>query len=140
MGKNYFKWTKLITKAMLWKKTEYRVSFTEEDDKRWYVDFPGWPLDHSHLMMVAGSDDLLDLLNDGSNHVTVDVKVSDTDIKAEGIKLINTKQALTKGAWYKVENMPNWHAGKTIWLCPVTLCVLGRYPKYMYFKKVKKNM
>jgi hypothetical protein len=25
---------------------------------------------------------------------------------------------------------------KKIWICPVTLCVLGCYPKYLYIQKV----
>ena len=44
-------------------KTNYSISFTKEKDNRWYVDFPEWPLSHDNLEMVAGADDLLDLLN-----------------------------------------------------------------------------
>ncbi len=37
--------------------------------------------------------------------------------------------------WYI--DMPWPGFTRDIWICPVTLCVLGRYPKYIYLKKVE---
>jgi hypothetical protein len=40
---------------------------------------------------------------------------------------------LTGGSIYTVTDLPGFE--RDIWLCPVTLFVLGRYPKYIYVKK-----
>lgn len=130
--KDKLKWASLLLQAVTLRKTEYNVSFTQEDGL-WYVDFPGWPLKKENLLMVAGADDLLDYLNDGSNHVALHVKVSDNDISTSGIKLIKESSTLAGGAHYLVEN---GGPVKRLWLCPVTLCVLGQYPNYM---EVRKN-
>lgn len=133
------KWFWLLLKAVILRKTQLEVSFTKESNGRWYVDFPNWPLEHYRLMMVAGADDLLDLLNSGSNHVSL--LVSTSEIECD-VKLKNVKSALTKGAFYTVETpLEGWENSnsirrKQLWLCPVTLTVLGCYPKYIYFKKI----
>lgn len=118
-----------ILKALIFRRKQYDVSFTKESNGRWYVDFPGWPLSHDNLEMVAGADDLLDYLNDGSNHVKIHVEISKINKTTAEIKLVKDYSKLTRGAFYNVEN-----GGRTkrLWLCPVTLCVLGRYPKYIY--------
>lgn len=38
------------------------------------------------------------------------------------------------GSTYKVNGMPDFT--REIWICPVTLTVLGHYPKFIYVKKV----
>jgi hypothetical protein len=40
---------------------------------------------------------------------------------------------LTGGAQYEVSGIAGFT--KKIWLCPVTLFVLGNYPAYIYLKK-----
>ena len=138
------KWFWLLLKAMITRKSVLNVSFTKESNGRWYVDFPNWPLYHDMLEMVAGADDLLDLLNDGSNHVRL--KVSTKNLFEENtIKLKEVHSALTKGAFYTVETpLEGWEniyssRKKQLWLCPVTLTVLGQYPKYIYIKENSKN-
>lgn len=132
------KWFCILLKAIVLHKTNLNISFTKDDENKWYVDFPNWPLSQDNLEMVAGADDLLDLLNDGSNHVSLEVSINEI---TKGIKLKKVKSALTKGAFYIVETPlkewenPNSIRRKQLWLCPVTLTVLGRYPKYIYFKK-----
>ena len=49
-------------------------------------------------------------------------------------ELIQKDHSLTGGSTYEVRNLEGFN--RDIWLCPVTLFVLGRYPKYMYVKKV----
>lgn len=135
-----FKWFWLLLKAMVLRKSQLKVSFTKETNGRWYVDFPNWPLSHDNLEMVAGADDLLDLLNDGSNHVSLKVSTYETD---HDVQLKKVHSALTKGAFYTVETplegweRPNALRRKQLWLCPVTLTVLGQYPKNIYFKAKK---
>lgn len=128
-----FKWFWLLLKAMILRKTNLVVSFTREEDDRWYVDFPNWPLSHDHLEMVAGADDLLDILNDGTDHVKL--MVSTTEME-RSIVLNKEKSALTKGAFYTIETrLRDWAPKKKLWLCPVTLTVLGHYPQKIYFKR-----
>ena len=146
----YFKWFFLLLKAAILRKATYTVSFTHEEDDRWYVDFPGWPLKHSQLQMVAGADDLLDLLNDGSDHVHLKVSTNsskpfpDMPSSTHIFRLQKVKSALTRGAFYTLETplkgweTPNASRRKQLWLCPVTLTVLGHYPKNIYFVDLKR--
>ena len=49
------------------------------------------------------------------------------------IKLERTDWGLTSGAYYSV----NYDGiNRKLWLCPVTLYVMGEYPEYLYVKKV----
>ncbi|MBR1400883.1 MAG: hypothetical protein IJ562_04735 [Prevotella sp.] len=124
---------------MILHKSRLRVSFTKESDGRWFVDFPNWPLSHDNLEMVAGADDLLDILNDKTpNHVSLEVTTYESP---HDVKLKKVHSALTKGAFYIVETPlvgwetnPNAIRKKQLWLCPVTLTVLGYYPESIYFK------
>ena len=137
---NLFKWLWLLLKAMTLRKSSLTVSFTKEANHRWYVDFPGWPLSHDNLEMVAGADDLLDLLNDGSNHVTLQVSTNEGE---HDLKLEKVHSALVRGAFYTLATplegwgTPNALRKKQLWLCPVTLCVLGQYPKRLYVRRLK---
>lgn len=130
---NYIKWFFILLKAAILRKATYIVSFTKERNNRWYVDFPNWPLSHDHLEMVAGADDLLDILNDGSDHVKLMVSTKEME---RCIVLNKEKSGLTKGAFYTVETrLRDWAPKKKLWLCPVTLTVLGHYPQKIYFKR-----
>lgn len=134
------KWFWLLLKATILRKAQLKVSFTKEADGRWYVDFPNWPLHHYMLEMVAGADDLLNLLNEENltpNHVSLEVYTKKP--KEYDIELKKVHSAITKGAFYTVESPlmgwehPNSIRRKQLWLCPVTLTVLGHYPKQIYF-------
>lgn len=115
--------------------SEYIISFTREDNGRWYVDLPNWKGPHSSLEMVAGADDMLELIGNSAPHVTLCViKKDDTNekIKAD-MQCIRTDHSMTGGATYKV-----YHDNglSKMWLCPVTLFVLGEYPKVLYIRKI----
>ena len=115
--------------------TTYIISFTREDDGRWYVDLPNWKGPHSSLEMVAGADDMLELIGNGAPHVTLRViKKDDTreKIKAD-MQCVRTDYSMTGGATYKVYTCKGT---KQMWLCPVTLFVLGEYPKVLYVSKI----
>ena len=50
--------SKLAT-SVFGKREQYELQFNHEDDGCWYVDYPGWPFDHHHLMKAnAGRDKL----------------------------------------------------------------------------------
>lgn len=124
----------LIQKSVFGKKSEYQLKFNHEADGCWYVDFPNWPFDHHNLMMVAGADKLCAFLSDDDRFAHVDVMPSNKRIDMPGYAcLVQGEHSLTGGSTYTVTDLPGFE--REIWLCPVTLFVLGRYPKYIYVKK-----
>ena len=111
---------------------EYELTFVQDPDGRWYIDIP-WDGNRSNLEMVAGSDRLLSHIAKGDNKVTLQVILDYIDNDNGYIILDRFRKSLAGGASYTVSN-----AGfkEPIWICPVTLCVLGRYPKTIYFKRI----
>lgn len=112
---------------------EYKLSFTKEKDNNWYIDLPSWPFNHHNLMMVAGADNLCQELAYDGKHTSVDVIISDKDeILPEYICLKKQNSKLVEGATYSVRGA---ESVKELWICPVTLFVFGKYPKFIYLKK-----
>lgn len=138
------------------KKNEYDLTFVREEGDRWYIDLPSWPWHHANLEMVCGADRMLEILSEGREKVRLLVKVAQTpfpedvvdDMIKEGwIELTLIKSSLSGGATYvpRGEKMKNFYrvhpvtqerSPRTIWLCPVTLFVVGQYPKYFYAKVI----
>lgn len=125
----------VMSKSVFGRHEEYRIQFNHESDGKWYVDFPGWPFDHHNLLMVAGADQLCAFLSDDDRFTHVLVRPSRKKLDLPGYAcLVQGEHSLTGGSFYKVTDLPGF--SREIWLCPVTLFVLGHYPKYIYFKKV----
>ena len=125
-----------LTKAisMVEKKEEYIISFTKEDDGKWYIDLPDWPFDHSHLQMVDGADDLCEAFSYDGKHANVEVEV---ERPGKGIEAYRTDYSITEGAYYHCEINALKDRNYKFWLCPVTLFVLGEYPKYMFIRGIR---
>ena len=116
---------------------EYQLQFNKEKDGLWYVDFPNWPFDHHNLLMVSGADEMCEFLSDDGKFTYVNVIPTSKEENHSGYaKLIRKNHSLTGGSTYQVTGLEEFD--RNIWLCPVTLFVLGKYPKYMYVKKVQK--
>ncbi len=129
---------KAMSKSVFGKKHEYQIKFNHEADGLWYVDFPNWPFDHHNLLMVAGADKLCAFLSDNDVTTEVLVRPSKKKLELEGYaELVQKDHSLTGGSTYEVRNLEGFD--RDIWLCPVTLFVLGHYPKYMYVKKVSSG-
>lgn len=111
---------------------EYELTFVQDPDGRWYIDIP-WDGNRSNLEMVAGSDKLLSHIAKGDNKVTLKVILDCIDDYNGYIILDRFEHSLAGGASYTVSNA---EFKEPIWICPVTLCVLGRYPKKIYFKRI----
>ena len=125
---------KVISKSVFGQKKEYQLQFNHEEDGCWYVDFPNWPFDHHNLMMVAGADEMCAFLSDDDKYTYVNVIPSNTEEDHPGYaKLVQGAHTLTGGSTYQVTSLEGFD--REIWLCPVTLFVLGQYPKYLYVKK-----
>ena len=137
--KNLLKYMKVgvvFAKGILgFRKKQYRLGFVHDtNDGIWYIDMP-WPGDRHNLAMVAGSNKLLDYLCDeGKSYVTVDVLPRKKQEEHEGYFVCEQVEAsLFGGSTYGVHGLEGFD--REIWICPVTLCVLGYYPKYIYIRK-----
>ncbi|MBP5517727.1 MAG: hypothetical protein J6X91_03610 [Bacteroidales bacterium] len=120
----------------------YHLAFNLENDGRWYIDLPSWPFAHHNLMMVAGADKLCEYaakLQGRTNRAEIDVTVNDDrlDGKEPDIRMERFKRGygasyynyLKDGSSPKVVKDGKEIEVNTSWICPVTLFVLGRYPK-----------
>ena len=108
------------------------------EDKLWYIDMP-WPGDRYNLAMVAGSNHLLTFLDkEGRNRVRALVRSSKKKLSGKDIEgyfeLEKQFSGLFAGATYIVNGLDGF--SREIWICPVTLCVLGHYPMYIYIKQM----
>lgn len=119
------------------KKNVYQLAFVKEEDGGWYIDLPSWTGAHANLAMVAGSDLLLDFLLKDGNRVEVEVVKSDKPLPEyeDDERFFRCEQidmSLFGGSTYEVYGLQGFD--HTIWICPVTLFVLGEYPKYIYIR------
>ena len=119
------------------KKNVYQLAFVKEEDGGWYIDLPSWTGAHANLAMVAGSDLLLDFLLKDGNRVEVEVVKSDKplpeyDNDERFFRCEQIDMSLFGGSTYEVYGLLGFD--HTIWICPVTLFVLGEYPKYIYIR------
>ena len=123
-----------MARSVFGKKKEYHLQFNHEEDGLWYIDYPNWPFDHHNLLMVAGADKLCAFLSDDDKFTKVSVIPSNKRTSHEGyFELEQLDKSLTGGSTYKVNGLDGFN--QTIWICPVTLFVLGTYPKFIYVKK-----
>ena len=84
--------------------------------------------------MVGGTDKLCSYLADGKQTVRVEVIANKVSLPLLGYGLLTkTYSNLFYGANYDATGFENFH--RSVWICPVTLIVMGRYPKYIYVKK-----
>lgn len=118
-------------------KNVYQLAFVKEEDGGWYIDLPSWTGAHANLAMVAGSDLLLDFLLKDGNRVEVEVVKSDKplaeyDSDESFFRCEQIDMSLFGGSTYDVYGLEGFD--NTIWICPVTLFVLGEYPKYIYIR------
>ena len=157
-GMSVMKLVRLLGSAITGRKEEYKLSFNREEEDRWFVDFPNWPWKKGNLEMVCGADKFLDLLSEGKDRVSIIAKATSEKLDESEFQqlmqdgwheLSQTQSSLTGGATYtvrgdKAEQFMRKHPltgesmARTLWLCPVTLFVVGRYPKYFYVKAVEE--
>ncbi len=117
----------------------YDLKFVH-DDNMWYIDMP-WPGDRYNLAMVAGSNHLLTFLDTKKeNRVRVLVRPSKKKLTSMNgyFECVKQYSGLFAGATYKVNDLEGFT--REIWICPVTLTVLGHYPQYIYIKQMQINI
>lgn len=140
----------ILIKNVLIRKNEYNLHFVAEVDstiKRWYYDFKHWGFRHGNLEMVDGADDLCELYANGQNEVTVNIICTEkpqshpTTVYDEFIaeplpkEWTSWKDKYIWGRNYTHVDPNDEDKTTKMWICPVTLFVLGRYPKYIYIRK-----
>ena len=120
----------------------FHLKFNKEADGDWYIDFPGYPFDHHNLMMVAGANMLCEYVAEKEGHpnyAIVDVTTGDNLIGKKVPDVVMSRFKLGYGASYHnktADGLPPFvkRDGQLLlipeaWICPVTLLVLGKYPK-----------
>ena len=120
----------------------FHLTFNLETDGAWYIEFPGYPFAHHNLMMVAGADMLcayVARLQGRTDKAVVDVTLNDKHLENRDPDLVLERVKKGYGAHYlnytkegvapRIEANGRERTIDTSWLCPVTLLVLGSYPK-----------
>ncbi len=113
-----------------------KLGFTKDPNGRWYADLKSWPMDRSHLEMVAGADKLLDELAEGKNYVTLKLAQHTKPVKVgkgEALLTLTSKSDNGLSGTYYVSEAFNT---RVVWLCPVINFVFMRVPKYITFSKL----
>lgn len=120
----------------------FHLKFNKEADGNWYIDFPGYPFSHHNLMMVAGANLLCEYVAEKEGHpdcAIVDVTTGENYIDGETPDIVMTRFKKGYGATYEnkgkdgqppcVKRNEKLLPITEAWICPVTLLVLGLYPK-----------
>jgi hypothetical protein len=101
------------------------IKFVKEDNI-WYADLPDYPGRKGDLMMVAGTDKLLDELCPDENSIILKVSDKRFDDAMQITKLFGIGYGATYVTRGKLKS-------RTLWLCPVLKFVFDKYPRNIYF-------
>lgn len=126
---------------VLIRRKHYKLQFDAEDMgayRRWYYHFPLWGFSHDNLEMVSGAELMCERYSDDGKTAIVDIIASRKDLG--DIPLYDHFKAIDdlrgKPLIDRIILGRNYRGDKgDFWICPVTLFVLGRYPKHLYIKK-----
>ena len=102
----------------------------------WYCDIKGWPKKYfPNSLMVGDASRLIQLKSNGKDYVTFDVLPSRKELEEDGLIRLSLYESSIAGGGYYSTQVDDVKLNR-VWLCPVTLFVLGRYPQYIYFRRV----
>lgn len=116
----------------------YNVSFIKIG-RNWYCEVPNFPKElFEHTLMVGGASKFLDYYSRGEDRLVATIKIANEmeDKWFCGSRLYKNSSTLTGGAFYRD---PSGNFNEEIWLCPVTLFLLGKYPERILIYKMNKN-
>lgn len=141
----------VLIKNVLIRKKYYKLHFVAENNppiKMWFYNFKHWGFEHHNLLMVSGADTLCETYANGKDEVTVDIITSKKPLEAkhnydhyvadEPVVFSNHKlyERILDKIFYGRNYTENVITKpRHFWICPVTLFVLGRYPKHIYIKR-----
>lgn len=117
----------------------YELTFIKVG-RKWYCEVPGFPKElFEHTLMVGGAAKFIDYYSRGEDRVVAKFMIA-TGKQAQyfcGARLKKESSSLTGGAFYRVAG-PLWN--EELWICPVTLFALGRYPDVILLRSMHKNV
>jgi hypothetical protein len=101
----------------------------------WYADLPEYIEaggSEEDCLMISGADTWLDMLAEGASRISV--RISIKEILPEKINLLEKDES---GGTYIASTYKGKSYAHQLWLCPVTLFVLGDYPGVIYYEKME---
>ena len=125
---NIFKVIWYLLRNAMMRRSKYDLAFHREDNGVWYVDFPDWPFAHHNLAMIGGADKLCNYLADGKQTIRIEIVVSQHPLSLSGYGLLTkTYSNLFYETDYDATGFRSFQ--RSVWISPVTMFVLGQYPK-----------
>lgn len=109
-----------------------KLTFNKEQNGRWYIVLPNWIGPHAALEMVSGADTFLDILSGNTSDVSVEVR---NEYFTGCSELNRLRKCPFNGADYLLKDHDGVEVNHEMWLCNVTLFVLGGFPQKIYFAK-----
>lgn len=109
-----------------------------KENGRWYIDLPEYLKQggsKGDLEMVAGADEMLDIMARGKKHVTLEMDREPFE-GADLLELTELCSAPMGGGYYIMHTYRGRTLQKRMWLCDVTLFVFGDMPEKIYVKKI----
>lgn len=100
----------------------------------WYADIPSWTGSKSSLRMILGADTLLDMVAKGRDEVYLHFS---KEYLPDAEVLLFKRKTPINGATYRLKKFEGRNVKQKVWLCNVTLHVLGEFPRRIYFKEIK---
>ena len=107
----------------------------------WYIDLPDYIEQggsKADLAMVAGADDMLDLMAEGSTRVTVQIDTVPFE-GGEVVELVEVCDAAMGGGYYVMPVYQQKPINRRMWLCDVTDYVFGNLPEKIFVRKVDEG-
>lgn len=104
-------------------------------DLRWFADVPSYIEQggtEDELEMVSGADAWLEYLSSGNDNVFLELSEQPLQEK------LNLYSKDEFGATYIAHSFREEDINHTLWLCPVTLFVFGKYPDVIYYRILNK--
>ena len=113
-----------------------------KEDGNWYIDLPEYIQQggsHEALRMVAGADELLDLMARFKKTLALMMDTSPFE-GADFMELEELCGPPLGGGYYRMHSCRGRKLDKRIWLCDVTLFVFGDMPQHIYVKRTDTSM
>lgn len=103
-------------------------------DGRWFADLPEYIEaggTEDDCEMVAGADEWLEFLSKGKDNITL--TISTHQQFSEKLNLYSKDEV---GGTYIAHEYKEESVNQVVWLCNVTLFVLGCFPDIIYYTKI----
>lgn len=118
---------------------EHRVYTFIKENGLWYIDLPEYLQQggsKADLQMVAGADEMLDIMARGKKKVTIELDREPFE-GADLLELTELCEAPMGGGYYTMHTYKGRPLNKRMWLCDVTLFVFGDMPQKIFCKKLE---